>query len=985
MQQEQHEQQFTDQHEHESYDPQAETTQQQTPFYGFLYYLNQEIHCVKSFDNGTREPYKDEHYQYRDSEQATRDDGALAEGRLGIELITGSRSNVIALDIECGVLAWDKEFNEHVACTDCVKIGSKGETRFYLYQGELSEQFYDGERLVAEILSDNRPGSAPSLCKLPPSIHPKTGKPYLFIDGVPLRKSCLEPLGQDALAYLRGRFSSRGPGSLEYATTEMGMTVSDKEGNALNEYPFIVKALRVISPNCDYHKWYRVAMAVRYALGCNLGQEVFTLWSSGQLTKEVVTSYTRQAEEMIRAFFEPTRERSGLLITQATLYQIAKDSGVNVAVEAASKEQELLLDELDVSGGATDPLGKPGYVNGANGGTVGVNGAIVTANGVNGAIPSKPNDCPTLPNAIIEAASRGAASSSHLKPSAQYPASLPQTNGESQYINGIDRRPTDTKITADKLPKEINYLDHPVQVARAFFEQGGEHTAIVFYADAWYAYSSIRNQWWRMADTALIDRHIEQFIINNGYNWLTDKSSKVTVEVPLPDHELAKIEAEEAEAERRAKEAEANGEKVERRGRKKARVKKVTKYDKYESIDLRQSAITEVRNAVARLAAREVQVQANKWLSDVNNHVAPDCLAVANGILDIRTQTLYDHSPEFFNLQVMPVVYAGRYTSGVCYKWLDALNLYFEGEESCIDQLQLAFGYTLLAGLQHKKVFVLQGDRHSGKTTITNVLVALLGDGNVITGSNDSLSGAFGSAGVDKAKMLLLEEFSLRSLRSREIDAIKRLSGGGSIYINQKHEQAYSAKVSARLWITTNDDIHKYEDSGMALSDRMTFWRCTPIPDHKKVANFEDVLLASEASGILSWALQGCERLLAGERIGQPKGRSAVLKELFIDAGRSALKELLQDYVVYDPDCFELVTMKSLYRVYQQVLLERGVQNTPGRHNYLSINRFTRLVADALPRYKHLKGVQFMDGRDGSGMDGIGLLYARVYSPLLVG
>jgi P4 family phage/plasmid primase-like protien len=881
------------------------------------------MHCVKCFPNGQREQYKPGNYQVRDIEQARRDDRALAEGRLGIELLCGELSGVIALDIECDELNAEEEFNRYVPGTDCVKIGSKGETRFYLWKGEKSEQFYDASgSLVAEILSCNAPGTAPALCKLPPSLHPKTNNAYVFVDSVPLRRSTLKPLGNEALAYLRERFVSRGAGAKEHAQQQgyvNGVGRDDTEGYALHEYPHIVSALRAITPDIDYPRWHQIAMAVRYALGCTIGYQLFTQWSRGDLSEAPPHKFDYQTEGMIRAFFDPKRQHSSALITHATLYGLAKEFGSTAAQEAAKSEDELLVTSLEVEEGSK----------------------------------------------LLEKSDEGM---------------VPTTSLKLGPVSSDVRAAPPVPPTVAPLPQDINYLDNPVQVAQRFFSQGSSVASVLFFADRWYAYSSVNNKWWELADTALIDRRIEHFIIENGYNWLNDKDSKVKVDVPLPDAELAAIDKEEAQKDAEIEAAAALGEKVERRGRKKKRTRTITQYDKYPCIDIKQSQIAEVRAAVTRLAARETSVTPNKWLDEVSNSMAPDCIAVHNGVVDIRKGELYHHSPHFFNLSNMPVIYRGKYQDGVCPRWLESLSMYFGGEQSCIDVLQLAFGYTLLSNMHLKKIFILQGERNSGKTTITNVLSAMLGTDNVLAGSNDSLTNAFGNAGLDKAKMLYLDEFSLRKLSSREVDALKRLSGGGVVQINQKHEKAYSANISARVWISTNDDVHRYEDTGRALSDRVVFWACQPISDEAKIPDFEQVLLQKEASGILSWTLQGCERLLAGERIVQPGGKSQLQKELFIDAGRSTFKEFVESFIVYDSQSTGVTTFSAMYQVYNTLMLDHGKENAPGKPGYLSLGRFARKIADTAEAHPNLKGTQLMTGTGNAA----GLRFCKLYGVSLV-
>lgn len=85
--------------------------------------------------------------------------------RNNIGLLTGKLSGIIAIDI-------DKDSAlKLVPPSPFVKKGKKGETRFFKYNGEINFKRHD---LGIELLSDG------NQTVLPPSIHPETGKPYVW-------------------------------------------------------------------------------------------------------------------------------------------------------------------------------------------------------------------------------------------------------------------------------------------------------------------------------------------------------------------------------------------------------------------------------------------------------------------------------------------------------------------------------------------------------------------------------------------------------------------------------------------------------------------------------------------------------------------------------------------------------------------------------------------------------------------------------------
>jgi hypothetical protein len=93
---------------------------------------------------------------------------------MNIGLICGQRSGVVALDIDLKDPKEIKEVMAIVPPTPCAKIGAKGITLFYKYNGEQSEKIRRNNLPIVELLSNG------NQTVLPPSIHPETKKPYYW-------------------------------------------------------------------------------------------------------------------------------------------------------------------------------------------------------------------------------------------------------------------------------------------------------------------------------------------------------------------------------------------------------------------------------------------------------------------------------------------------------------------------------------------------------------------------------------------------------------------------------------------------------------------------------------------------------------------------------------------------------------------------------------------------------------------------------------
>ncbi len=102
----------------------------------------------------------------------------------GIAVICGKVSDIIAIDIDDENNEIIKQILNLLPRTKVIKRGLKGCTLFYRYNGEKSEKFKNDEgKCAMEVLSDG------NYTVLPPSIHPDTGQPYIWLNEIPFENN----------------------------------------------------------------------------------------------------------------------------------------------------------------------------------------------------------------------------------------------------------------------------------------------------------------------------------------------------------------------------------------------------------------------------------------------------------------------------------------------------------------------------------------------------------------------------------------------------------------------------------------------------------------------------------------------------------------------------------------------------------------------------------------------------------------------------
>lgn len=213
-------------------------------------------------------------------------------------LVCGGVSSVIGLDVDT-----DDAIGARVYAvageTPVRKRGSKGFTAFYKYNGEASKSWKrNGDKSpVVELLSDKR------LTTIPPSVHRKTGEPYVWLDGVALGDVELPALPEDFFSIMDAMFPQR---------ERLVFTAHAREDVDLSD---IAEALEFISSDCSREEWVSIGMGLRDEFG-DSANELWHQWSA----KAAGRYNARDAQAVWRSFH-------GSGVTIGTVLHKAREAG----------------------------------------------------------------------------------------------------------------------------------------------------------------------------------------------------------------------------------------------------------------------------------------------------------------------------------------------------------------------------------------------------------------------------------------------------------------------------------------------------------------------------------------------------------------------------------------------------------------------------------------------------------------------------------
>lgn len=219
-------------------------------------------------------------------------------GAGGIGLCTGPASGIIALDFDEDVGGLHAKIKAKIPPSPVRKRGARGETWFYRFNGERNRKWVKDGLCVLEMLALGRH------TVLPPSIHPDTKQPYIWLTP--------DTLGDVELPLLPANFVA-----MVDELIGVRKIVSQVERPDLPpDIEEIRRALDVISPE-PYYTWVEVGMALHHALG-DAGLGMWDAWSS--------KGSTYKADEIPRRWVSFGRNK-GAPVTIGTLFHHAIAAG----------------------------------------------------------------------------------------------------------------------------------------------------------------------------------------------------------------------------------------------------------------------------------------------------------------------------------------------------------------------------------------------------------------------------------------------------------------------------------------------------------------------------------------------------------------------------------------------------------------------------------------------------------------------------------
>jgi putative DNA primase/helicase len=331
----------------------------------------------------------------------------------------------------------------------------------------------------------------------------------------------------------------------------------------------------------------------------------------------------------------------------------------------------------------------------------------------------------------------------------------------------------------------------------------------------------------------------------------------------------------------------------------------------------------------------------------------PWLLGVANGVIDLRTGTLRDGKADDRLTMHSPVAYD---PDAPYPHWLQFLDRVLGGNESLVNFLQRAVGYSLTGDVSEQVLFFLYGTGANGKSTFLGALLDALGDYG-----RQAAPGLLLAKRGERHPTEYADLEGARFVSSVEVDEgrrlaeglVKWLTGGDRMKARHMRQDFYEFRPTYKIVLAAN---HRPTIVGTDLA----IWRRIRLVPFSVVipADEQDPCLPEklrgELPGILAWAVEGC---LAWQRdgLGTPQEVQAATEAY--RAEQDVLAAFLDDCCIMSED--KQATASALYKAYSEWCKESGEKPLAKRAFGLSLGErgFTPDRAYQLGRLWHGVGL----------------------------
>jgi putative DNA primase/helicase len=368
-----------------------------------------------------------------------------------------------------------------------------------------------------------------------------------------------------------------------------------------------------------------------------------------------------------------------------------------------------------------------------------------------------------------------------------------------------------------------------------------------------------------------------------------------------------------------------------------------------------RNKIADLMDALAAVVHLPESITNPSWLDRRRTGVIVSC---ANGLLDVATRELVEHTPKFFNQVSVPFEYDADALDPE--RWEGFLADLWGDDKTAPRALAESFGYVLSGRTALQKILLIVGPTRGGKGAIARILAELVGRENVAGPTLSSLSGDFGLAPMIGKPLAVVSDARLNGRDSSVVvERLLSVSGEDRLTVNRKYREQWTGTLPSRFMLLSNE-LPQLGDASAAIAGRFV----TLLLERSWLGKEDRTLepeMRAELPGILNWALDGLARLDEQGEFTRPAGAEDVYRAL-VDLA-SPVQAFIRDRCIVAPDL--QVRVSDFYTAWKRWAEDNG-------HTRKSKQTLGRDLRAALPL---VRVVQLRDGDDRErAYRGIGLV-----------
>jgi putative DNA primase/helicase len=284
--------------------------------------------------------------------------------------------------------------------------------------------------------------------------------------------------------------------------------------------------------------------------------------------------------------------------------------------------------------------------------------------------------------------------------------------------------------------------------------------------------------------------------------------------------------------------------------------------------------VNDVLDALKSACAMPVALSAEPpvWL---DGRMAGTLVSCANGLLDIRTRELRQHSPRYFNLTSVPFPYEREARCEVYDKFVATL---WDEDDEARRTLAQMLGYLISGRTDMQCVFGLIGPRRAGKGTIARLATALVGASSTAALTLASFADKHGLEHVVGKSLAIISDARTAGKDTQTVvERLLSISGEDAVPVARKYKTAWNGRMSARIMYLSNETPH-LGDASTAAAHRFVMLVFSRSFAGQEDRHLEGSLQA-ELPGVLNVALDGLAELDRQRRFAQSAAALAQIED----------------------------------------------------------------------------------------------------------